>query len=153
MYTTLNKLRQHKMSYARLKAIGNYTDDEPISIKDIVKSNGLADAIWCLRAVDGKDQEICFYAIQRMREVAELIKSKVSIETLDELEKLASQGKTDEFKKLLMFASSMTADEAAIYAIRLLITKKAWANKDWLGAWDYEEIKAQAKKLIEICED
>jgi len=152
MHTTLNKLRQHKMAYSRLKAIGNYTDDEPISIKDIVKSNGLADAIWCLRAVDGKDREICFYAVQRMREVAELIKSKVSIETLDELERLENQGKTDEFKKLLMFASSMTADEAAIYAIRLLITKKAWANNDWQATWD-AEIEAQAKKLIEICED
>ena len=152
MHTTLNKLRQHKMSYSRLKAIGNYTADEPISIKDIVKSNGLADAIWCLRAVDSKDQEICFYAIQRMQEVADLIKSKVSIETLGELERLASQGKTDEFKKLLMFASSMTADEAAIYAIRLLITKKAWANNDWHDTWE-AEIEAQAKKLIEICEE
>lgn len=43
-----------------------YSDDEPLGFDVILESNGLDDALWCLRSVDGYDREIrllaCDYA-------------------------------------------------------------------------------------------
>lgn len=63
MKTTLNKIRKHfpcASGWTKLlKHLGKtQADDEPISILTIMNSNGLYDALWCLRAVDGYEAEL-----------------------------------------------------------------------------------------------
>lgn len=58
MITTLNKIRELSPcaeGWAKLLKHLNKTkaDDEPIRLLTILDSNGLDDAIWCMRAVDG----------------------------------------------------------------------------------------------------
>jgi predicted phage tail protein len=44
-------------------------DDEPITIAEIVRSNGADDAIWCLKAVVGYDIEKKLFALWCARQV------------------------------------------------------------------------------------
>ena len=66
--TTLNKIREHRPCQdgwpKLLKNLGKtVADDEPVALTTILDSNGLDDALWCLRAVDGHDREIRLFAV------------------------------------------------------------------------------------------
>jgi len=57
MKTTLNEIKKHKpCSRGWRKLLRNLgktqADGEPLKITTILDSNGLKDALWCLRAVD-----------------------------------------------------------------------------------------------------
>jgi hypothetical protein len=59
MKTTLNKIKHQSPCQdgwvKLLKHLGKTeADDEPLSLITILDSNGLDDALWCLRAVDGQ---------------------------------------------------------------------------------------------------
>ena len=74
MHTTLNKIRSHAPCADNwrklLRHLGKTeADDEPLLITTILDSNGLDDALWCLRAVDGHDREIRLYAAWCARQV------------------------------------------------------------------------------------
>ena len=63
METTLNKIRSHSPCSCGweklLKTLGKTrADDEPLPLLTILASNGLDDALWCLRAVDGQNDVI-----------------------------------------------------------------------------------------------
>ena len=71
MQTTLRKIRgarpcgmhlenDRRIGYLKLRhGLGkDCSDDKPIDITTIVEINGLDDALWCLRTVDGHDREI-----------------------------------------------------------------------------------------------
>jgi hypothetical protein len=67
MKTTLNAIREHSpctTGWSKLlKNIGKTkADDEPLAITTILESNGLEDALWCLRAIDGHEKEIRLFA-------------------------------------------------------------------------------------------
>ena len=67
MNTTLNKIKAAGACEDRykilLKNLGKTkADDEEITIRQILISNGIQDAIWALRAVEGKDKEIRLFA-------------------------------------------------------------------------------------------
>lgn len=56
-YTTLNKILEHEPCIRGLYKLVRHPDtpigdDAPISMKHILDSNGLDDAIWALRAID-----------------------------------------------------------------------------------------------------
>ena len=62
MKTTLNQIREHSPCAhgweKLLKHLGKTkADDEELTIVTILDSNGLDDALWCLRAVEGHDTE------------------------------------------------------------------------------------------------
>lgn len=95
MKTTLNKIRDKhpcKSGWGKLlKHLGKTTaDDEPLSIIQILESNGLDDAVWCLRAVGGHDKEIRLYAVWCARQVQHLMTDKRSIAALDVAERFAN---------------------------------------------------------------
>jgi len=76
METTLNKIREKSLCASRLvklmSALGKtIADDEPISLRYIVESNGIVDALLCLRAVDGYDREKRLYAVFCANSVAD----------------------------------------------------------------------------------
>ena len=67
METTLNKLKAANACTERYKvlltALGKTeADDEPLKIAKIIETNGIEDAIWALRTVEGKDKEIRLFA-------------------------------------------------------------------------------------------
>lgn len=72
--TTLNKIREHlpcTEGWANLLKHLNKTkaDDAPVSLLTILDSNGLDDALWCMRAVDGCDREVRLFAVWCARQV------------------------------------------------------------------------------------
>ncbi len=62
MYTTLNKILQHKPCERGWNAISNYVGhdydrDKAICFYTILDACGLLGAIWCLRTIDGHEEE------------------------------------------------------------------------------------------------
>ena len=102
MKTTLNKIREKSPCQEGweklLKHLGKTkADDEPLSLLTILDSNGLDDALWCLRAVDGYKKEIMLFAVWCARQVQHLMTDKRSIDALDVAERFASgQATSDE---------------------------------------------------------
>lgn len=65
--TTLNQIRKrHPCANGwkkLLKHLGKTeADDKPLSLLTILESNGLDDALWCLRTISGHDDEIRAFA-------------------------------------------------------------------------------------------
>ena len=95
MKTTLNKIRAHSPCENGWKKLLSYlgktkADDEPLAITTILDSNGLDDALWCLRAVEGHDREIRLYAVWCARQVQHLTTDKRSLDALDVAERFAN---------------------------------------------------------------
>ena len=119
MKTTLNAIRKHspcESGWVKLLAHLGKTkaDDEPLSILEILKSNGLDDALWCLRAVDGYDKEIRLYAVWCARQVQHLMTDKRSLDALDVAEAFANGKAT----KAELLAARDAARDAAWDAAR-----------------------------------
>lgn len=113
MKTTLNAIRKHDPCADGWKKLLQYlgkteADDEPLFISTILKSNGLDDALWCLRAVDGHDKEIRLLAVAYARKVQHLMTDSRSIAALDVAERHAHGKATDDD-----LAAAWTAAEAA----------------------------------------
>ena len=99
MKTTLNKIRAHSpCEYGWKKLLTHLgktkADDEPLEITTILDSNGLDDALWCLRAVEGHDREIRLYAVWCARQVQHLMTDKRSLDALDVAERFANGNAT-----------------------------------------------------------
>ena len=103
MQTTLRKIRAagpcgmrlddgQRFGYLKLRHyLGKgYGDDTPVDIATILESNGMADALWCLRAVDGHAREIRLYAVWCARQVQSLLKDSRSVTALDVAERHAN---------------------------------------------------------------
>ena len=95
MKTTLNKIRKYEPCAAGWQKLLTYlgktkADDEPLSLLTILDSNGLDDALWCLRAVEGHDREIRLYAVWCTRQVQHLLTDQRSIDVLGVAERYAN---------------------------------------------------------------
>lgn len=64
--------------------------DQPISVLQILNSNGLQDAIWALRCTHGADREIRLFAVLCARQVQHLITDERSLAALNVAEKFAN---------------------------------------------------------------
>jgi hypothetical protein len=163
MKTTLNAIREHGPCaegwQKLLRHLGKtQADDEPLSIVTVLDSNGLDDALWCLRAVDGCDREIRLYAVWCARQVQHLMTDPRSLAALDVAERHARGLATDE-----ELAAPRDAAEAAGDAARAA-ARAAWdaaGAAAWgaaraaaraagaaagAAAWD-----AQSQRLREVC--
>lgn len=144
MKTTLNQIREYSpcpSGWTKLLVHLGKTkaDDEPLSILTVIKSNGLDDALWCLRAVKNHDKEIRLYAVWCARQVQHLMTDKRSLNALDLAEKFANGEATKEKLK----AAGDAAMDAAWAAARAA-GDAGWAAGDAARA-------AQRQKLSEIC--
>jgi hypothetical protein len=95
MKTTLNKIRKYSpCEEGWTKLLSNLgktkADNSPLSIITILQSNGLDDALWCLRAVEGHDREIRLFAVWCARQVQHLMTDPRSIKALDIAEAYAN---------------------------------------------------------------
>ena len=130
MKTTLSQIRKHSPcseGWEKLLRSLNKTkaDEEPVSIVQILDSNGLDDALWCLRAVQGHDREIRLYAVWCARQVEHLMPDERSKQALVVAERHANGEATD---------SELAAAWAA-----------AWAAAGAAAG------AAQEKRLREVC--
>lgn len=121
MKTTLNKIRKHSpCSEGWKKLLSNLgktkADDEPLAITTILESNGLDDALWCLRAVDGYQREMRLFAVDCARSVQHLLTDARSINAIDVAERYADGLATDEELAAARDATWDAAWDAAIAA-------------------------------------
>jgi hypothetical protein len=169
MKTTLNAIRKHGPCEDGWKKLLTHlgktkADDEPLSIVTILDSNGLDDALWCLRAVEGCDREIRLYAVWCARQVQHLMTDPRSLAALDVTERYA-QGMAMDDELAAARAAARAAAGAAAWAA-------AWAAARaaaWAAAWDaardaawaagdaardaawYAARQSQAARLREVC--
>jgi len=95
MKTTLNKIRAHSPCADGwenlLRNLGKTkADNEPLLLTTILASNGIDDALWCLRAVDGHKREMRLFAVNCARSVQHLMTDKRSLDALDVAERYAN---------------------------------------------------------------
>ena len=93
--TTLNAIRaQHPCEdgWKRLLIDLGKTkaDDEPLPLVTILNSNGIDDALWCLRAVEGFDKEKRLFAVWCARQVQHLMKDDRGVAAVDVAERFAN---------------------------------------------------------------
>ena len=162
MKTTLNAIRKHRPcsgGWTKLLAyLGKKkADDEPLAITTILDSNGLADALWCLRAVTGHDREIRLYAVWCARRVQHLMIDPRSIAALDVAERYANNLATEHDLEAARDAAGEAAWDAAWAAAWAAAGDAAWAAA-WAaaggaagGAAGDAARAAQAARLREVC--
>lgn len=120
-YTTLNKIREHSpcregwekllTSLGKTKA-----DDEPLSFKTILDSNGLDDAIWALRSIDAP--EVRIFAVRCVRQIQHLLTDERSLAALDVAEAYTVGQATEEELSAAWEAARAAARDAAWAAAR-----------------------------------
>lgn len=145
MKTTLNKIREHSPcseGWRKLLATLGKTkaDDEPLRLITILDSNGLDDALWCLRAIEGRDSEIRLFAVWCVRQVQHLMTDERSIKAFDVSEAFA-KGEASEDELDVAWAVA----RAAAWAVARAAARAAWAAAGD-AAW-----AAQEKELRRIC--
>lgn len=152
MQTTLNKIKQHtpcSKGWEKLLKFLNKTksDDEPIELLTILESNGLDDALWALRAVDGFDREIRLMACDFAELVVHLANDERSAKAIEVSRRYANGQATIEELNTAR-EDARAAGEAAWEAAR----EAAWdAASDAAMAASYAASDAAEKeKQIEI---
>jgi len=168
MKTTLNKIRKHKpckKGWAKLlKYLGKtQADDEPLSILIILDSNGLDDALWCLRAVEGYDREIRLYAVWCARQVQHLMTDPRSKNAIDVAERYANgQATRAEFNAARAAADAAwdaawdaagnaAGDALAAAGAALAAARAAAGAAAWAAAGNAAGAAARKEKLREMC--
>ena len=129
-YTTLNAIRAHSpcaSGWAELlRHLGKtQADDEPLALVTILDSNGLDDALWCLRACEGIDREARLYAVWCARQVQHLMADPRSLAALDVAERHANAQATDD---------ELTAERAAAWAAAGDAARAAERAAAWAAA-------------------
>ena len=140
MKTTLNKIRRNSpCTSGWTKLLNNLgktkADDEPLAITTILDSNGIDDALWCLRAVDGYQREMRLYAVDCARSVQHFTTDKRSITAIDVAERHADGLATDVELNAARAAAWGAARAAARAAAWDAARAAAW-DAAWAAAWD-----------------
>ena len=162
MKTTLNKIRKYEPCKSGWEKLLTYlgktkADDEPLSITTILDSNGFDDAIWCLRAVEGKDREIRLFAVWCARQVQHVMTDQRSLDALDVAERYANGEATEK-----EMDAARSAAAAAYYATLADAEADEWeaawaaarAARDARDADTRQEMKQrQEAELRRICEE
>lgn len=152
MYTTLNRIESHNPCSGGwrtlLKALGKTkADDDPLPMSFILQSNGLDDALWALRCLEGADRGIRLFAVEVAREVQHLLADPRSLAALDVAERFANGLATSEELEVVRDAARDAAGAARDAAVA------AWAAADaadaaWVAAcvpaWDAARDAADA---------
>ena len=134
MNTTLNEIRAHYPCADGWRKLLTHlgksaADDELLPIATVLDSNGLDDALWCLRAVTGHDREIRLYAVWCARQVAHMMTDQRSIGALKVAERYANG---------LASKEELAAAGAAAWAARAARAARASGAAAWTAgaaAW------------------
>ncbi len=150
--TTLNRIRNQQPCAEGweklLKGLGKTkADDEPLPYADIVRINGIEDALWCCRAEPQYAKEWRLFAVWCARQVQHLITDSRSIAAVDVAEKFASGLATDEELAAAWAAARDAVGAAARAAARDAACDAAWAAARaaaWAAACDAARAAAWA---------
>ena len=150
--TTLRQIRQHNPCRegwrTLLSALGKTeVDDEPLPLTTILQSNGLDDALWCLRTITGYDKEIIRFALACAHEVSHLMTDQRSLNVLDALERhLESPLSKQELDRVLAEARAAWAAAwaAALAAEAAGAAAEAAAAEAARAAWAAARAAAEA---------
>ncbi|CAJ3973380.1 bacteriophage protein [Burkholderia pseudomallei] len=99
-----------------------FKHDAEIPLLDILKSNGLDDALWTLRCISGADRDLRLFAVWCARQVEHLMQDQCSKDALNVAERFANGEATDEERAAARDAARAAARDAA------------WATA-WGAAW------------------
>ena len=121
MNTTLNRIRAHGPCANGWRKLLTHlgkteADDEPLPLRVILDSNGLDDALWCLRAVPDCEREARLFAVWCVRQVQHLMTDPRSIAALDVAERHAYGTATDAELAAAADAAAAAARAAAVAA-------------------------------------
>ena len=141
--TTLDEIKaagpcQDRWRHAlRNPAVKKICADTPITVRQIVETVGLNDALWCLRAMPGHDDKWRFFAVSCARRVQHLMLDPRSVAALDVAERYALGQATDEE---LAAASDAARDaawaaRAAAWASARAAARAAASDAAWAAAW------------------
>lgn len=116
--TTLSAIRKHRPCEGGWKKLLAYlgktkADDDPLPLRVILESNGLDDALWCLRAVEGHDREIRLFAVWCARQVQHLMRDQRSLDAIDVAERYANGLASDDELRAARAAARAAAGVAA----------------------------------------
>ena len=122
-YTTLNKIRGFDPCQdgwkKLLRNLGKTEpDDDPISLMAIFESNGLDDAVWCLRSVDGIEKDARLFAVWCCRQMQSLLTDDRSTNAIDVAERFANGQSTDEELESAYSAALQAFNDASTMAAR-----------------------------------
>jgi hypothetical protein len=118
-----------------------FAHKEPVLLESIVNSNGLDDAIWCLRCMPGCERDARLFAVWCARQVQHLMTDERSIAALDVAERHANSDATDDELAAAWDAAWAAAWDAAGAAARAAA---------WAAAWDAAR-DAQKNMFIQMC--
>jgi hypothetical protein len=153
--TTLRQIRQHNPCSegwrTLLSSLGKTgVDDEPLPLVTILQSNGLDDALWCLRTIIGHDKEITRFALACAQDVRHLMTDQRSLDALDALARhlespLSKQELDQVVAEAVAGAAAWAAGAAGAAAWAALAAQAAagaaaWAARAaraaaWTAAW------------------
>jgi hypothetical protein len=151
-HTTMAAIRAHnpcKDGWKKLIAHTGLAPDDattPVSFLTIFESNGLDDALWCLRAIEGKDREIRLFTVWCARQVRHLMTDKRSIDALA----AARDATRAAARAAARDAARAAARDAARAAARAATRAAAWdaaraaLDAAWAAAWDAARDAARA---------
>ena len=154
-HTTLNKILKYHpcgretngdSGFSKLLKYLNKTkaDDEPLSFITILESNGILDAIWCLRTLPNYDLEVMEFKLKCARRVEHLDRSGTAKDCLDVLDRFIGGNAT---KDDLRDAAAYAADAAAYAAA----AADADAAAAYAAADDAYARKKSQQATFEIC--
>ena len=144
MKTTLNEIRKHgpcESGWTKLLVHLGKTraDDEPVSILTILDSNGLNDAIWCLRAVSGHDREIRLFAVWCARQV-EHLNNDPRVKACNDTTERFAHGLATEHEltsaRVAVLAAAEAADGDAVLAAARVAARAAARAAAWVADGD-----------------
>ena len=137
--TTLNRIREHYPCESGWKKLLGFlgktkADDEILPYSVILESNGLDDALWCMRTEPKYEKEWRTFALKCARRVEHL--HPICKTTLDVLERFINGKATRE---------DLAAARAAAWAAAWAAARDAWG-----AAGREKEIAFQANLFLEI---
>ncbi|HDR9320603.1 TPA: hypothetical protein QDB42_000649, partial [Burkholderia multivorans] len=95
------------------KSYIRFRHDADIPLLDILKSNGLDDALWSLRCVSGADRDIRLFSVWCARQVEHLMEDHRSKDALNVAERFANGDASDEELVAARDAAGAAAGAAA----------------------------------------
>jgi hypothetical protein len=138
---------EQRESYIRL------AHKESIPLPFIVESNGLYDAIWCLRCIPDCERDARLFAVWCARQVQHLMTDERSIAALDVAERFANGAATGEELAAARYAAWDAARDAAWVAASAAAWYAASAAA-WAAAWAAASAAAwadQKEMFIKMC--
>ena len=161
IYTTLNHIRGHNPCAAGwrklLAHLGKNDPYAPLAYSTIIESNGLDDALWCLRAEPQHSSIWRMFAVRCARRVQHLMADERSLQSLDVAERYARGAATDSelaaARDTVRDAARATGWGTACAATWDAANDTAWdAARDtawdtaWVATWD--TIRADFERML-----